>query len=251
MHNIRERALKRELLKGTFLSLGSSMIAEMAGLAGFDWLLLDLEHAPGDTFSLIGQMQAVNRLPTASVVRIPNLDKTAVKRILDLGAAGIMVPNLDNVKDVKDMVSFMRYHPGGVRGLGTSTRAASYGFNHPNYMNTANDRLLTVIQIENQGAVDNCEAFAAIDGVDVLFVGPMDLGVMLGMPKRFDDPAFVAVLQRVADAAKANGKSTGILVADPKLVPVVKQMGYNFVALSSDTNLLVKSFKEVVATLNS
>jgi 2-keto-3-deoxy-L-rhamnonate aldolase RhmA len=172
MFDIRERVLRGDFVAGTWCSLPAA--AEITGLCGFDWALLDSEHAPTTTAGLMAQMQALSRFLTAPIVRIPWLDRVAIKWSLDIGAAGIMVPYVETEEQAREAVSFMRYAPEGVRGVAGATRASDFGFGFKDYFAESNKRLLTVAQMETQLAVDNSRAIAAVDGVDVLFVGPMD-----------------------------------------------------------------------------
>lgn len=249
MRYIRERVLQQEPVSGIWCGLASSVSAEMIGLCGYDWVLLDQEHSPSTGFSLLGQMQALGASQTAPIVRVPWLDRIYSKNALDLGAAGIMFPNIDTPGLAKEAVSHLRYPPHGIRGVGGSTRCSGYGFSFGTYFPTAADNLLCVVQIENGQAVENCEAIAAVDGVDVLFVGPMDLGAAVEMPERFNDVHFTALVRRVADAARNENKAAGILLADAALVPFVAEMGYTFVALGQDVSVLAKGLKSNLQTL--
>lgn len=251
MNVIRERVLNREFMAGTWCSLGSSVSTEISGLAGYDWALLDTEHAPSTSPALMGQMQALARFTTAPIVRIPWLDRVHIKWALDIGAAGIMVPYVETVEEATFAVSCMRYGPEGVRGVAGSTRASDYGFGFAKYFAEANSKVLTIAQMETQRAVDNCADIAAVDGVDVLFVGPMDLSTSLGMPKRFADPEFLKVLQHISDTCKAKGKACGILLPTIDLVPMLKKMDYTFVAVSSDVNILTKHLKEIAQAMRT
>lgn len=251
MFDIRERVLKGELVAGTWCSLGSPAAAEITALCGFDWALLDSEHAPSTTAGLMAQMQAMSRFSIAPVVRIPWLDRVAIKWSLDIGAAGVMVPYVETEAQAREAVSFMRYAPEGVRGVAGSTRASDFGFDFKTYFAEANKRLLTVVQMETRLAVDNSRAIAAVDGVDVLFVGPMDLSTSLNMPGRFADPAFMSVLEEVADNARAEGKACGILLPNTELIPRLRSIGYTFLAVSSDVNVLAKHLKDIERALRA
>ena len=241
---IRDRVLKKEFFAGMWCSLASSIPAEIIGLAGYDWVLLDQEHSPASNFSLLGQMQALSASNTAPIVRLPQLNWGAAKTALDLGASGLMFPNIDSVEAATTAVSYLRYPPRGARGVGGSVRATAYSYNFESYFASADDKLLGVIQIENIQAVANSEAIAAVDGVDVLFVGPADLSTYLQMPKRFNDERFVKILRQLAGAAANQGKASGILIADTTLLPLVKEMGYTFVSVGQDLVMLAKSLKE-------
>lgn len=244
MYYIRKRVAGGDFVAGTWCSLALPAICEIIGESGYDWLLIDMEHAPGTPVSLLQQLQAVRGFSLAPIVRVPALDRAYVKWALDLGASGIMFPGIDTAEQAAEAVSFMRYDPHGVRGVSGAARCAGYGRHFSAYVAEADENLLTVVQIESARAVKNCEAIARTDGVDVLFVGPMDLSTSLGLPGRFADPRFMDVLRQVAHAACAAGRACGILLPDPGLVPHLRDMGYTFVAVSSDTNILVKYLAE-------
>ncbi|MDL2210314.1 2,4-dihydroxyhept-2-ene-1,7-dioic acid aldolase [Desulfovibrio sp. OttesenSCG-928-O18] len=244
MRWIREQVLKREFCAGMWCSLASSIPAEIIGQTGYDWVLLDQEHSPATGFSLLGQLQALAPSATAPIIRLAQLDWAAAKSALDLGASGLMFPNIDSVETAATAASYLRYPPRGLRGVGGSVRATAYGRDFETYFKTAGDNLLGVMQIETAKGVDAIEAIAAVDGVDVLFVGPMDLSTSLQMPDRFKDERFVKVLQRVADAAASAGKASGILLPDTGVLPLVKNMGYTFVAVGQDLVILAKNLRE-------
>ncbi|MET0531248.1 MAG: aldolase/citrate lyase family protein [Microvirga sp.] len=172
---IRRRVLDGDTLGGAWLSLGSSASAEMASRAAFDWILFDLEHGFGTENDLLHQIQAIEASPAVGFVRMPGIDAAAFKRVLDLGPAGLMIPNVSTVEDAERFVRFARIPPLGVRGAAQSTRASGYGLAYESYIAEANANLLLIAQIESRVGVENAEAIAAIDGVDVLFVGPLDL----------------------------------------------------------------------------
>lgn len=245
MYDIRQRVLSGDFVAGTWLSLASPVAAEIAGLCGFDWALLDAEHAPSTTASIMAQMQSMGRFRTAPIVRVPWLDRVHMKWALDIGCAGIMVPYIETVEQAQEALAFMRYAPQGTRGVGAGTRASDYGYNWSEYSAKANEKLLTIAQMETQLAVDNSKAIAALDGIDVLFVGPMDLSTSLNMPGRFTDPAFMKVLQDIADNARTAKKAAGILLPNVQLVPALRQIGYTFIAVSSDINMVAQGFKQL------
>ncbi|MBT4140289.1 MAG: 2-dehydro-3-deoxyglucarate aldolase [Candidatus Latescibacteria bacterium] len=238
LNSIRERVLDRELLTGTFLNLGSSLTVEMAGRSGFDWLLLDVEHGGGSHSHLIHQIQAAGATPAAPIVRIENNAPPRFKRVLDLGASGIMVPYVSSVEEAELAVSSMRYPPRGIRGVAKLNRGSAFGAEFEEYFTRSHELLTTIVQIETAEALDNLEGIAAIDGVDVLFVGPMDLSVNMGIREQFDHPDFIAARKKVADVAKNAGKAAGILLLNPDQVPEAIELGYTFVALGSDGGLI-------------
>ena len=240
---IRDRALRGELLTGTFLNLGSSVTAEMAGKSGFDWLLFDLEHGAGDRQELLNQLQAISDSPSVPIVRIGWNDHVTVKRILDLGASGIMTPYVNTAEEARNAVAAMCYPPQGIRGVASSNRACGFGQEFETYFSEANQNLTTVVQIETTTAVDNAGEIAAVDGVDVLFVGPLDLSVSLGIPRQFDHPNFRKAIERVIAACKAHGKAAGILTHAPEMLGRFIEDGFTFVASGSDGTLVAAGMK--------
>ena len=232
--DFRKRVLAREWLCGTFLNLGSPITVEIAGLAGFDWLLIDHEHGPGGEDTMLHQLQAASATPAFPVVRIALNEVPRFKRALDMGAFGVMVPYVNTADEARAAVRAMRYPPHGIRGVAKINRGAGFGGDFEEYYLHSHERLLTVIQIETPEAVANIDAIAAVDGADVLFVGPTDLSYNMGIRDQLESPQFVATLQKVSDAAKQHGKAAGILVHNAALVPKCRDLGYTFVALGSD-----------------
>jgi 2-keto-3-deoxy-L-rhamnonate aldolase RhmA len=246
---IRERALRGEWLGGTFLNLGSSVTAEIAGKAGFDWLLFDIEHGMGDRQELLAQLQAVEASPAAPVVRIAWNDAVRFKRVLDLGVSGVMTPYVNTAEEARRAAAAMRYPPEGVRGVARLNRACDFGPSFEDYFKNANSRLLTIVQIETKTAIENLDEIAAVDGVDVLFVGPLDLSVSLGVPDQFDHPVEQEALAKVVKACRGAGKAPGILVANEAQLKTVKALGFTFVAIGSDGGLLVREMRGLVTLL--
>ena len=232
--DFRKRVLAREWLTGTFLNLGSPVTVEIAGLAGFDWLLIDHEHGPGGEDTLLHQLHAASATPAFPIVRIACNEVPRFKRALDMGALGVMVPYVSTEAETKAAVNAMRYPPHGVRGVAKFNRGAGFGGDFEEYYAHAHERLVTVIQIETPEAVKNIEAIAAVDGADVLFVGPTDLSYNMGIRDQLESAQFTDTLRKVSDAAKKHGKAAGILVHNNALVPKVRDLGYTFVALGSD-----------------
>jgi len=243
MHFIKEQVLSGRFMAGAWCNLASSLTTEMAARAGFDWILIDQEHGPGDSLSLLGQIQAVGTYPSAPIVRIAWNEMPRFKQALDLGAAGIMIPYIETADDAARAVSYLRYPPQGVRGVASSPRATGFGTNFDDYFAAANRKLLTVTQIETARAVQNAPQIAAVDGVDVLFVGPMDLSLSVGLPGRFEDPEYRAILAKVAATARDAGKAAGILLPSVQLLEMVYEMGYRFVAAGSDGGLVMQGMK--------
>ncbi len=234
--------LKAGFLAGTFLNLGSPAAVEIAAGMGFDWLLIDLEHGNAGLSELRNMLLAC-RGATPPIVRIPSVDADVVKFVMDSGAAGIMFPFVSSVALAKKAVEAMKYPPLGARGVAGIIRATDYGQNWKQYFQQANDNSLVVVQIETLEAVQAAEEIAAIDGVDVLFVGPLDLSVNLGCPADFTPPHFVEALQQVVAACQKHGKTAGIL-SRPQHTAEHKRLGFRFFALGSDTGAVVGGLQE-------
>lgn len=248
-HSFRARVLAREWLCGSFMNLGSPVTVEIAGLVGFDWLLIDHEHAPGGEDTMFAQLQAAAATPAFPVVRIAANETPRFKRALDQGALGVMVPFVSTAQEAQAAVSAMRYPPRGIRGVAKFHRGANFGANFDDYYTHAHERLVTILQIETEDAVKNVNEIAAIDGADVLFIGPADLSYNMGIPDKLDHPRFVDALKRVSDAARAHGKAAGILVHNPALVAKCREMGFTFVALGSDGGATRSGLVQILSTL--
>ena len=233
---------------GCFLSLGSAQTAELMAAAGYDWALIDLEHGAGDERDALAQMQALATRRCIAIVRVESNARQRVHRVLDFGAQGIMFPRIDTQEGAEAAVAAMRYPPAGVRGVAFSNRACEYGSNFRPYLE-GSASLLTIIQIESPTAFKNAEAIAAVDGVDVLFVGPSDLSHSMGMLGNFEHPDFVSAVRRTAQAALSHGKYCGILLPSPRDLKVYLDLGYRFVASGSDAVLLNNAAKSLVQSL--
>jgi 4-hydroxy-2-oxoheptanedioate aldolase len=247
--DFRQRVLAREWLAGGWLNLGSPVSTEVAGNLGFDWLLLDHEHGPGGEDTLLHQLQAASATPAVPIVRIAANEAPRFKRALDAGALGIMVPYINTAAEAQAMVSAMRYPPRGFRGVAKFHRAASFGADFEEYYLHAHEWLLGIAQIETPEAVANAAAIAAVDGVDVLFVGPTDLSYNLGIRDQLDHPRFNDAMNQVGAAARQHGKAAGILVHNNALVAKCREWGFTFVSLGSDGGALRSGLQQNLAVL--
>lgn len=239
----RYRALRQSVLaaqpnKGAFLQTDSAVAAEIASRAGYDWLLVDLEHGHADQDRLLGLLQAIDCGDAIPIARIAFNDLARVKRTLDMGVAGIMFPSVHSAEEAKQAVQAMRFPTAGLRGVASSTRASNYGLSFQENFSTASHSLLTIIQIESRAGVEAVDAICQVEGVDVIFIGPVDLSAGLGVAMQFDHPDFVAARQKVIDAAKARGKILGTLCFDGPQAQQAAQDGFTFISLGSDVAAL-------------
>lgn len=248
MKTLRRRVLDGELVTGTWLNLGSNITAEITARAGFDWVLIDLEHGSGNEADLVSQLQAVDTTDTMSVVRIAWNEAPRFKRTLDMGAGGIMIPYVNTAEEARLAAASMRYPPAGVRGAARFHRANGFGQDFAAYFAEANDTLLTVVQIETAQAISNVEEIAAVEGVDVLFVGPLDLSVSLGITGQMQHPEFRAAIARVIEACRKHGKSPGILLPSAEGISAAVDDGFRFLAAGSDGAVVAAGMRALVST---
>ncbi len=232
-NRFREDLLAGKRLIGCWSSLGNPVTTEVLGLAGFDWLLLDAEHAPNDVLSLIPQLMALKDSVSAPVVRPPWNDAVLIKRLLDAGFSNFLIPFVQNVDEAKAAVAATRYPPEGIRGVSVSHRSNRYG-TIKDYHHTVNDHIAVIVQIETPAAAALAGDIAGIDGVDCLFVGPSDLAASCGHLGNAGHPEVQAEIKAVFDAARAAGKPSGILAPVEADARRYMEMGASFVAVGSD-----------------
>jgi 4-hydroxy-2-oxoheptanedioate aldolase len=230
---------------GCFLSTGYPVNAELAARAGFDYVIIDLEHGMGSERDVLGQIHALSALPCAPVVRTESHDRQRVHRLLDLGVAGIMFPRVNTAREAAACVAAMRYQPAGERGVATLVRASSYGAAFTEYREAAERILLRIVQIESAEAVANVDEIAAVEGVDVLYVGPMDLTTSMGIFRQYDHPSFLAALEKTVAACRRYHRSAGILLASPADAKRYRDMGFTFLTCGTDTAFLLNAARSV------
>jgi 2-keto-3-deoxy-L-rhamnonate aldolase RhmA len=245
----RARVLAGETLFGLFLDLGSPWSAELAGQAGYDWLLVDLEHGMATEADLPGMLMAVESTGAAALVRPQSGERLRVGRALDMGAAGIMIPRLDSAAEAAQAVAYLRYPPAGVRGVALRARGAGLGTIGHADVAKITENIVGIVQIESVGALREADAIAAIDGVDVLFVGPADLTHSLGIPGQFENPTYRDALRSVVAACRAHGKATGILVYDPDLAPDLVALGITVVGIGADGAIISAGSRKALAAV--
>ena len=227
-----------EVSLGAFLSTGYQVNAEVVGQAGFDFVVIDLEHGMGSERDVQGQLYALEATPAAAVIRVESHMRQRVHRILDVGAHGIMFPRVETAAEARACVEAMRYPPDGQRGVATMVRAAGYGARYVEYRDASKSALLSILQIESAEGVRNVEEIAAVDGADVLFVGPMDLSTSLGVFRQYDHPVFVEAVAKVIAAAQRHGRALGILLGSPADYRKYYDLGFRCIACGTDVMFL-------------
>ena len=231
---LKERLRKGENVLGCWSMLGSPQVAEILSLAGFDYLVLDQEHGLGDVTSLQAQLHAMSATPTVGVVRVPWNDHVYLKRVLDVGAEAVLIPSIDTADEARAAVAACRYPPRGRRGTASSSvRASSYGM-APNYVATCADELLIACQIESATAVANIDAILAVEGIDLVFIGPFDLSATVGQMGNLKHPEVAALIERAEAAIRAAGRPMGTVPHPGMSYLDMFERGYQFVNAGSD-----------------
>src|ERR671936_1224623 len=221
---------------GLWSSLSSNYSVEVIAGAGFDWILIDLEHSPNDLESLLAQLQAAAAYSTHPVVRVPWNDMVTIKRVLDVGAQSLLVPYVSSAAEARAAVSFTRYPPQGVRGVAGTTRATRFG-RIKDYARRAHEEICVLVQVETQSALDSIEAICAVKGVDGVFIGPADLHASLGYPGEIANPQVKPLIDEAIRRIRKCGKAPGILTPNESDARHWLECGALFVAGGADLGL--------------
>lgn len=235
---------------GTWLMSGSASTAEALGYAGFDWLLVDMEHVPIEFRDLWQILQAIHCGGAQPVVRVAANDPVLLKRALDLGSFNVMVPFVENAEQAQAAVNAVKYPPLGTRGFAAVHRASRYG-TWAEYAKQANDSVTCILQIETPRALQNLEEIAAISGVDALFLGPGDLSAACGHIGNPGHPQIQAMISDAILRAKRIGMPMGIVGGTPELVQSYLDQGYAFAAVASDLAMMMKKANEFLTVLKA
>jgi len=228
---------------GTWLVSGAPSTAEAMGCAGFDFLVLDMEHTPIDMAQYVDILRTIEGTPAGVLTRLPWNDMITVKRVLDAGAQSVMFPFIQNAEEAKRAISFMRYPLEGVRGVAAVHRGSRYG-TVANYNRGAAAELCVVVQIETLAALSELPAIAAVPGIDSLFLGPADLAASMGHLGNAAHPDVLAKLAEGAAACKHAGKPVGIVGPNPDMVARYLDFGFTWVAINSDIGMMVNRAQE-------
>jgi 2-dehydro-3-deoxyglucarate aldolase len=245
--SFRARLGRKEPLLGTLLTLPSPELAEVLALTGLDWLFVDLEHSTMDASAAQAILQAVAGRVDC-LVRVPLNDEVWIKKALDTGATGIIVPQVNTVAEAERVVRFSRYPPQGTRSVGLA-RAHGYGADLPGYLSRANAEVVVVIQAEHILAVQNIEALVAVEGIDAVLVGPYDLSNSMGLVGQVEHPDVQAAIEHVRQVCQGSGLPLGIFTASIERAAEFKAQGYSLLAVSTDALLVSQSVKEIIKKL--
>jgi 2-keto-3-deoxy-L-rhamnonate aldolase RhmA len=236
---------------GAWLTSGSAIAAEIISRAGFDWILVDMEHGPSDMMTLTAQLQAMNGSGVTPIVRAPWNDFVMIKRILDAGAHGIIVPYVNDGPEAENAVKACKYPPRGIRGVASLVRAAGYGFNAVEYFRKANQEILVIVQVETTAALANLDEILEVQGIDVIFIGPFDLASSMGHLGDPGQPDVQAAIARVESAVKKKGKYLATVSSGWEEGKTLYERGYEMVALMYDVVSLGASAVEITSKFRS
>jgi 4-hydroxy-2-oxoheptanedioate aldolase len=231
---------------GFWLGLCSPVSAELCGLCGYDWLLIDGEHAPNDLARLYAQLLAIGDTPSHPVVRLVDGHTALIKQVLDIGAQTILVPMVETAQQARDIVAATRYPPNGTRGVGTALARAARWNLVDNYFGNVEGELCVLIQVESGHALQNLDEILQIEGIDGVFVGPADLAASMGHLGAPSHPEVVSAIDDALARIRAAGKAPGILATNPALAKRYEGRGAQFIALGVDTLALAATAREIL-----
>lgn len=243
------RELKRAIESGnypvgTWLSIGHPSVAEISANQDFDFVLIDTEHTSMGLETVENMARGVDAAgETSTVVRVPENDTARIKRVLDIGVGGVMVPMVEDAEEARELVESVRYPPEGVRGV-AGGRASTYGLDFPEYLEEAHESILTIVQIETEAGLRNAEEIAAVDGIDALFVGPSDLSASLGLFDDQENPQFQNAVQDVLEAGDRTGIPVGTLTIELPEIESRIEEGFDFLIVGKDTSTLMRGNRE-------
>ena len=254
---MKENTFKAKILEnkkplGTFVDTGSSFVVECIGRSGFDYIIIDNEHSPVEAETSCGLIRAAELCGITPLARVREISRPAILKLLDVGAQGLIVPNVTTVDEVRELVSYCKYSPLGNRGF-CPTRKDGWGFDSdmsvPETMAFFNDSVLLIPQCETVGALEHIEEIAAVPGVDGIFIGPFDLSISMGIPGMFDAPEFLAALARIRSAVHDAGKFCIMFAGTPEKALEAYRDGCDSVAYSLDASLIIAGMREKVGTI--
>ncbi|MGI0078448.1 MAG: HpcH/HpaI aldolase family protein [Nitrososphaerales archaeon] len=242
-NNLKQRLYAGETCFGTWITIANPDIVEILKQIGFEWFVFDMEHSYLSIETVKTMMQALGSGGPSPMVRIGQVDQLLVKRALDAGSEGLLVPLVNNAEDAERVVRYSMYPPAGVRGAGPG-RASQFGMNFSEYLRQANLEIMLCVQIETKEALSNVDEILDTKGIDVGFVGPTDLTISLGLLDDRANPKVMEAMERAIKSCKSHGKIPGTLAVSVEEARKFVKMGFKFVALASDSRFLAYGARE-------
>lgn len=240
----RQRLQDGETTIGTFQIIDSPMVSEIVGLSGMDFTIIDQEHGPLTAESSVGMCAAAERGGAAPIVRVRENTEGEIQRALDVGAAGVEIPQIETREDAEAAVEHARFSPLGGRGLSPYTRAAGYN-GGPDYTDTQNEEVTVIVHIEGERGVENIEEIMAVEGIDVLFRGPYDMSQSIGIPGQVRDERVESLMDEVCERAGEAGKIVGTFADDPEMARRWIDVGAQYVAVLEDAPILMNALADI------
>jgi 2-keto-3-deoxy-L-rhamnonate aldolase RhmA len=252
LESLKSKLSSCKLTLGSWITLAHPAVAEIMSKAGFDWLTVDLEHSVITIREAEELIRIIALSGVVPLVRLSANDPVQIKRVMDAGAHGVIVPMVNSVSDAEKAMKAVHYPPKGKRGVGLA-RAQGYGSSFESYREWLNQRSIIIVQVEHIEAVDNLEAILSVEGVDGFIVGPYDLSGSLGVPGQFDQPSMKEAMRKIRSIGIASGKALGIHVIEPNFEELRKRVdeGYNFIAFSLDIRMLDRTCRNGLEAIRS
>ena len=248
INNFTERLRSKEILVGTLVTLPSPEVCELLANVGYDWLFIDAEHGAFNPQQAQTMLQAAGSVPC--LIRVPDDETIWIKKALDIGAAGVIIPQVHDANQAKKIITDCKYAPDGNRGIGIG-RAHKYGIDFERYLKNANRETAVVLQAESSEAVDNITDIVALDGVDAILVGPYDLSASLGRPGEVDHPIVQSAIEKIIGACQNANISMGIFGVNADAVMPYKEKGFNLLTVGTDTAFLINTASETLSRMNN
>lgn len=250
-NTLKKRLLAGETLIGCWVALADDYAAEIMGGAGFDWLLIDGEHAPNDLRSIRAQLSVLERFDADPVVRLPVGETWMIKQLLDAGAQTLLIPMVESAEQARELVRACRYPPAGIRGMGAALGRAS-GFNTiPDYVTSADDQICLLVQVESRAGIEALDEILAVEGIDGVFIGPADLSADMGFQGNAETPEMRQLIGETLGRIAKAGKSPGILGMSDGGIERYLSEGARFVAVAADVMLLAQAARATAAKWKS
>ena len=239
-----------KFLYGPFMKTSDPMFVEAVGHAGFDFVILDMEHGPVSFESQQNNIRAAVLTGMIPIIRVPNTDENTIGTALDIGAFGVQVPQVKNAEQARQVVSSARFYPKGMRGVCRFVRAAEYSHMERNkYFETSNDMLI-IIQLEGKEAIANLDEILDIEGIDILFVGPYDLSQALGVTGEVDNPIVIKKMKEIISRAKSKGKVIGTFVDNMEMLKLWRNVGVQYLSYSVDIGIFTEACENLANEIN-
>lgn len=235
---------------GLWSSLCNNISAEIIGNAGFDWIVLDAEHAPNENLALVGQLQALACGTASPIIRVAENDPVRVKQVLDVGVLTVLFPQIHTAEQARAAVASTRFPPNGVRGVATTARASRFGA-VPDYLKVADSEICVIVMVESERALQGLPDITAVEGVDAVLIGPQDLAADLGYVGEPNHPRVRAALEEAARSIQSSGKAAGLMVSNEEEAVGWMARGARFVGCANDAGLLARSSESLAARLRA